>query len=258
MFRIFFLFTVISSILFSHTPYLANNIFLLPTIDAIPKKIHQIWVGKNPIPKSYQEYMKSWLLVHPDWEYKLWTDADIDNFPWINKDLFLKAKNPGMKSDIWRYEIINLYGGLYVDTDMEAIRSLESIHDKLEFYAGYFSGDCIACGIFASKPNSPILQSVIEGLRKSTKNFNFDLFDFNRLIDATGPQYFTRMINAILPNLDKSVNVIFEKPYFQPVEVKNKGIPKTAQEFYNISSICFAIDYNGCSWDERIFDQLYE
>ncbi len=200
--------------------------------------------------------MKSWLLVHPDWEYKLWTDRDVDDFPWINKDLFVRAKNPGMKSDIWRYEIVNLYGGLYVDTDMEAIRSFESIHDKLEFYAGYFTNDYIASGIFASKPNSPILDFVIKELKKSVNNYIFDSFDFDKVLEATGPHFFTRMINKILPTLDKTVNVIFENPYFQPVEVENKGVPKTAIEFYNISSMCFAIDYNGCSWDERILEQL--
>ena len=44
--------------------------------------------------------MKTWLIINPDWEYILWKDEDVDDFPWRNKDLFLKAENPGMKSDI--------------------------------------------------------------------------------------------------------------------------------------------------------------
>ena len=253
--KIFCMLIILTSSLFGHTFYLKKNIYTLPIIDKIPKIIHQIWVGKNPIPEKYKEYMKTWLIIHPDWEYKLWTDEDVDDFPWRNKDLFLQAENPGMKSDIWRYEIINQYGGLYVDTDMEAVRSFEPIHSRLEFYAGYCDHySLIACGIFASKPNSPILNKIIENLRKSISHHNFDSFDFNAILFATGPFFFTKIIKEILLTLDRSVNIIFPEPYFQPIRCENRGVAKTRIELRNISKICFAIDYNGCSWVPEEFE----
>jgi mannosyltransferase OCH1-like enzyme len=206
-------------------------------------------VGKKPIPEIYKKYMKTWTTLHPDWEYRLWTDKDVDDFPWTNKKLFLQAENPGMKSDIWRYEIVNQYGGLYVDTDMEAIRSFEKIHERLEFYAGHLGpGHEIACGIFASKPNSPILLHVIKNLKKSISLQDFTKFDPNAVMEATGPMFFTRMINSVLPKLNPYVNIIFTQEYFQPVECYNRGIPKFEYEFYNIEHMCFCIDHNGCSW----------
>ena len=250
--KIFCLLILLISSLYGHSPYLKKKIYKLPIIDEIPKIIHQIWVGNKPIPENYKKFMKTWLIIHPDWEYRLWTDEDVDDFPWRNKELFLKAKNPGMKSDIWRYEIVNQFGGLYVDTDMEAIRSFEPLHSRVEFYAGYYTNDCcIANGIFASKPNSPILTKIIDRIEESICCYNFDSFDFESILLATGPYFFTKMLKKILPTLNKSVNIILPMPYFQPVAAIHKGIPKNKNEIYNIKKICFAIDYNGCSWSEN-------
>ncbi len=254
MLKFYCLFFIFSFSVFAHTPYLEKTIYTLPIIDKIPKIIHQIWVGKNPIPEKYKEYMKTWQIIHPDWEYKLWTDEDVDDFPWRNKDLFLQAENPGMKSDIWRYEIINQYGGLYVDTDMEAIRSFEAIHSRLEFYAGLGGRRLIINSVFASKPNSPILNKIIEGLKESVHCQSYDSFNFITVLHATGPYFFTKMINMVLPTVNPSLNIIFPQPYFQPTECNHSGFPKTKRELYNIRNVCLAIHYNGCSWLPEKFE----
>lgn len=90
----------------------------------IPKIIHQIWLG-SPLPKQYKKYQKSWRHHHPDWEYKLWTDADVEAFQLHNKKLFDEAKNYGEKSDIFRYEILHRYGGVYIDTDIECLKPFD-------------------------------------------------------------------------------------------------------------------------------------
>ena len=51
---------------------------------SIPKLIHQIWVGPNPIPPKSVEYMKRIKELHPDFEHRLWTDKDITPEKFIN------------------------------------------------------------------------------------------------------------------------------------------------------------------------------
>ena len=58
---------------------------------------------------------------HPDWEYKLWTDETVKEITLINQELFDKAKNYGEKSDILKWELVYRFGGVYIDTDMEAL-----------------------------------------------------------------------------------------------------------------------------------------
>ena len=54
-----------------------------------PKIIHQTWKTEN-IPKELEFCVESWKRLNPDWEYKLWTDNQMDifvkqNFPKIYK-----------------------------------------------------------------------------------------------------------------------------------------------------------------------------
>jgi mannosyltransferase OCH1-like enzyme len=106
----------------------------------IPKKIHQIWLGKNAIPKKFSEYRDKILNLHPGWEYFLWTDElkekpygnmDISQFD-INKVYYLSS-NLGHRSDILRYQLMYTYGGIYLDTDMEIQKTLNDFL-KLESF----------------------------------------------------------------------------------------------------------------------------
>merc|ERR1712070_1358542 len=99
----------------------------------IPRIIHQVWIG-GELPHRFQRLAASWKRLHPDWEYKLWTDSDVKGLRLRNRELFERAKNPGQKSDILRLEVLYQYGGLYVDTDFECLKSFESSLANLRFF----------------------------------------------------------------------------------------------------------------------------
>mmetsp|Transcript_11949 Transcript_11949/g.34641 ORF Transcript_11949/g.34641 Transcript_11949/m.34641 type:complete len:177 (+) Transcript_11949:86-616(+) len=73
----------------------------------IPKIIHQIWLGGNQIPPECIPWMESWKRYHPDWEYKLWQDGDLENLPLLPRcrALIASASNPAEKADILRLEV---------------------------------------------------------------------------------------------------------------------------------------------------------
>src|SRR4029077_5448971 len=50
----------------------------------IPKIIHQIWVGPKMPPSFFATFQEKWKMLHPGWEYHLWTDSEIDE---LNLDL---------------------------------------------------------------------------------------------------------------------------------------------------------------------------
>ena len=65
--------------------------------------------------------------MHSNWTLKLWTDENIKDLNFDNRDIFDKADNYGMKSDILRYEILYREGGIYIDIDYECLQSIENI-----------------------------------------------------------------------------------------------------------------------------------
>ena len=101
--------------------------------EKIPKIIHQIWIGPKKLPNKYKNWMKSWLRFNPEYKYILWQDKDIEKLQMINQKEYKKAKNPGIKSDIARYEILYLYGGIYIDTDFECLGQIPNSLLKYDF-----------------------------------------------------------------------------------------------------------------------------
>ncbi|KAL0054497.1 hypothetical protein WJX82_009799 [Trebouxia sp. C0006] len=61
----------------SLTPYYAVDKF--DTNYTVPKIIHQTWKDSN-VPLKWQAARQSCIDLHPDYEYKLWTDASADAF----------------------------------------------------------------------------------------------------------------------------------------------------------------------------------
>jgi len=46
----------------------------------IPRIVHQTWKSRSDLPETFRTWMSSWLRHNEDWEYWLWTDADIRLF----------------------------------------------------------------------------------------------------------------------------------------------------------------------------------
>jgi len=155
----------------------------------IPKIIHQIWLGGNgKLPKKYHSLQKTWIDNHPDWEYMLWTEKEIEELGLINKKLFDETDNYGAKSDIARYEILYKIGGLYVDTDFECLRSLEIFNHLCDFYAGivYNAQTQINNGLIGSIPGHPILKLCIDNLKPKEGDKD------DNIPKRTGPWHLTR------------------------------------------------------------------
>lgn len=151
----------------------------------IPKIIHQIWLGPSAPPSLFSKWQHSIKQLHPTWEYKLWTDKELANFPFYNKTLYDASKNYGERSDIARYEILHRYGGLYLDVDFECIKPFDALHYQYEFYTGILPLDnrsILANGLLASTPQHPIVRECITSLSKDRH--------YKTILQRTGPQHF--------------------------------------------------------------------
>ena len=97
----------------------------------IPKKIHLIWLGPKTPPIVFKDCLASLKKNLPDWEFKLWTDADVPSLDLYNQKYFDEETNYAAKSDILRYEILYRFGGVYIDVDIEVIQSLDILKPLL-------------------------------------------------------------------------------------------------------------------------------
>lgn len=93
----------------------------------IPKVIHYCWFGKNEIPDNLKRCIESWKKKLPDYEICRWDESNYD----INKCEYIREayseKKWAFVSDYARLDICYTYGGIYLDTDVEVIKSFDDL-----------------------------------------------------------------------------------------------------------------------------------
>ena len=99
------------------------------------KVIHYCWFGDNPMPQQAKECIESWKKYCPGYEIKKW---DASNFDFSICDYAheaYEAKMWAFVSDYARFWILYNYGGMYFDTDLELINSIDDLIDQGPFFA---------------------------------------------------------------------------------------------------------------------------
>jgi len=76
-------------------------------------------------------YSQNWKKLNPDYEIKLYDDTLckeflLNEYSQLHLDIFNFLKDGPIKSDFWRICILNKYGGLYVDADIEPLVPLNN------------------------------------------------------------------------------------------------------------------------------------
>lgn len=126
----------------------------------IPKKIHYIWIGNKELPDSYKRNIETWEKYNPDYEIIRWDESNYDFKKCDYMREAYEAKCWGFVPNYCRLDIVNRYGGIYLDIDVECKGSFDAVlNDKAFFSMG--SSDRInnGCG-FGSKPNIPFLSEL--------------------------------------------------------------------------------------------------
>ena len=115
----------------------------------IPKTIHYCWFGRKPLPDLALKCIASWKKFLPDYEIKEWTEDNfnVNEIPYTTQAY--QQKKYAFVSDYARFKIMYEHGGIYFDTDVEVIKSLDDIIDKGSFWG--LEEDCLT-GKFACAP----------------------------------------------------------------------------------------------------------
>jgi inositol phosphorylceramide mannosyltransferase catalytic subunit len=232
-----------------YTQYLVNDLDW-SDMPRIPKVIHHIWLG-SPLPEKCRVLRETWIQNHPDWEFILWTEKEIEEFGLENQEAFDKSENYGEKSDIARYEIIYRLGGLYVDTDYESIKPMDVLHHSLDFYTGIYTTNSrgnstnmvMGMGLIGAIPGHPVLRAAIDGIKGTAAAKNSS----SAILSRTGPYYFTKVVlaNAGKNNLR---DVIFPPQFVYPTPISGRGQSLEDQHKNFVTNSTFANHVWHMSW----------
>lgn len=125
----------------------------------IPKIIHYCWFGKKPLPELAEKSIASWKQFCPDYEIKEWNESNfnLDCCDYVREAY--EAKRWAFVSDVARLYALVKEGGVYMDTDVEVLKSLDPIL-KYEAVSGFEAGDRVPTGIMACRAGHPLFMEL--------------------------------------------------------------------------------------------------
>jgi|SRR5699024_17931 len=203
----------------------------------IPKIIHFIWLGNNKIDKKSQICINSAKRLLPDYEINIWTEKNL-NINQIRKnnkflDMCLKKKLWAFASDFLRLYVLSKKGGIYLDTDVEVIKSFNDLLDN-ECFLGYekdLVGDqYVGTGIIGAEKNSLVINKFLE----------FYTSEIWKVEYYNNPIIFTHILQ-MNPQLKMHIK-IYPQNYFCPY------VPFSNDLIVNVNCSTYTIHWYNANW----------
>lgn len=197
----------------------------------IPKKIHYCWFGCNPLPKMAQKCIASWRKFLPDYEIKEWNESnfDLDMFPYVREAY--DNRKFAFVTDVVRLYALYHEGGIYMDTDVEVLKSLDRFLFHTAF-SGFESYVNIPTGIMASEKGGAFCKD------------NLDYYNGRHFVKQDGSFDMTTNVvtitNYMLPRGLKQDNTyqdfpnlvtFYPKDYFCPIDQVTKRLKLTENTY---------------------------
>lgn len=210
----------------------------------IPKTIHYCWFGRGQMPESAKKCIESWRKYLPDYEIKEWNE---DNFD-INSNCYVKQAYESRKfafvTDYVRLYALASEGGVYMDTDVEVLKSFDPFLHHPAF-SGFENNNYVTTGMMASEKNGKWVTELLD----EYDNRCFIMPD-GSLDTTTNTVVITKNMvkhGLILNNTFQDIEglaTMYPSEYFCPKD------HTTGQLFVTENSVC--IHHFACSWQPKI------
>lgn len=184
----------------------------------IPKIIHYCWLSGEPYPALVTRCIESWKQKLPDFELILW-DSDRIN---ISSNLWLsqtyKNKKYAFAADYIRFYALYHYGGIYLDADVEVLKSFNPLLNQIQFIGEEASGD-IEAAVIGTEKGLPWVKQCL------------DYYENRPFIKANGKldiRPVPLLVANILTNSDVKIKPFY---YFSPKNINTGKIYITNKTF---------------------------
>jgi mannosyltransferase OCH1-like enzyme len=215
----------------------------------IPKIIHQLWKDDS-VPEKWSGNVDSVKRFHPGWEYRLWTDAKMEDYVREqHPELFptyIGFSRHIMRVDVFRYVLLHDIGGLYCDLDFEFLRPYDYADAQMVFSleADESYGDpysAIANFFMVSVPGHPFWADVLDDIKLSPPVSAV----FSDIPSVTGPGLISKVF---FENQHRYEGVVLTpQPTFSPRRLHGRAERKA----YINSGVTYGFHHGWGTWKER-------
>lgn len=205
----------------------------------IPKIIHYIWLGGNPLPKIAEKCIESWKKFCPDYEIKKWDESNLN----IDINKYCRqaydSKKYAFASDVLRYDILQKEGGIYLDIDVEILKPIDELLNA-ECFMGFERKNSIAPGLIVGAVKDS------KDIANLLKMYDDDVYikedgsiNMKTICDRTFEYYKSHGLESEENVQIISDTVLYPQEYFNPIDLSTQKIKITDKTFtihhYNAS-----------------------
>lgn len=197
----------------------------------IPKIIHYCWFGKKEKPYIVNKCIESWKNKLKDYEIIEWNESNFN----INSNKFVsEAYNMGkyaFVSDYVRVYALYNYGGVYLDTDVEVIKSFDEFLDNESFW-GFEECNRIATSTIGCKKGNKLIKLFLESYtdkrfikEDGTIDVTPNVCEITYILSKQGIE-----LNGKFQEINGTAK-IYEQEYFSPYDYINCYMKKTKNTY---------------------------
>ncbi len=208
----------------------------------IPKIIHYCWLSGQEYPQDVKNNIASWKAILPDYEFMLWDWERSETLKCVWIQQALENKKYAFAADFIRLYAVYTYGGIYLDSDVEVLKSFDDLLN-LPYFIGaeYNINKRIEAAVFGSEKKTKWLLISMEYYNnrpfvKEDGNFDMlllpqimkskiELIKNITLMEASQVQE----VGFLLKNEDSFFLFPFE--YFSPKNIETGKISKTKNTY---------------------------
>ena len=202
----------------------------------IPKIIHQTYINAS-VPEHWRLAQESCLELHPDYEYKFWSDQASHAFiakeyPWF-LETFEEYPHNIQRADAIRYFVLAHYGGIYIDLDNGCRRRL----DPLLSYPAWLhltKPTGISNDGMGAAPRHPFFIYVIDQLQVYDRSW---VLPYITIMSTTGPLFLSMVWKKYMQLHLK-----------EGVDWNGRVRVLTPDDYYLTDTSFFDLHYGGSSW----------
>ena len=180
----------------------------------------------DPFPSDIQKCIDSWKRILPDYEIWLWDTKrfDLSTSVWVT-EAYNKKKYAFCADYIRMYALFN-YGGVYLDSDVEVLRSFNDLL-TLPYFIGYESKQYFEAAVIGAEKGNPFIGDVLAYYKDRhfvKENGSLDIQIMPEvMMNVTNSKWKRVLINEISDFInDPTIINVFPYDWFSPIDSTGK------------------------------------
>lgn len=209
----------------------------------IPKVIHYCWFGGSPKPKLVRHCIRSWKKYCPEYQIIEWNEQNFDCSQSRYTQQAHAARKWAFVADYARLKVLHEQGGVYLDTDVELLRPLDSLLQYPAFF-GFQRNHEVATGLgFGAEAGNPVVKALLDDYENASFLLPDGSFDLTPCPARNLPVFERFGLRADGTRQSTPEMEVFPAEYFCPVGYASLDCELTAETY--------SVHHYNASWQNK-------